>query len=301
MRLSHDGSKLATISWAGTALLWDMATREVIHTLPTSSTNLYCVCFSADDKRLFTAGNATAIFEYDVASGQKTRKLADLHARVLGADSSSDGKWIAAATLDSDQLHLVNAKTGEVPLTLNNTGQKPLEIGFSPADPTRFASGGYDGTLRIWEIEVAEPGKPFEPLVAEPEDPLLIQQEISHDHVLIKPWQSFTAKVEGVIEKIEIRANVYGGSQGELMVYQGEGVGGQRLHQQTWESPSRGGGPWTVFPLEKPLPVQQGGVYTWELTGAHGIYYAKDNPYPGGRASVGSYDMCFRVHFAENP
>ena len=296
-RLSRDGSKLASISWAGTAIVWQTGTPfKRTHTLATSSSNLYGVAFSYDGKHLYTGGNATKIYEYDLASKYKKREFANLFTRIIGLDASPNGQWLAAATLDNDTVHLVNAVTGKTIQSVKGDGHRATIIRFFPNDSNRFISAGYDGTMAIWNVKQMTEAEINAKVVA---NPLLIEQTDKHDHALIPPWQTFTATVDGTIKTIEVMANMYKASAGEFKVYEGKGLRGNVIHSGKWDAKSIGDAPWTVFELPAPVPVTKGSVYTWELTGANGIFYAKNDPYSGGQAASPSYDMCFRVHFAK--
>ena len=123
-----------------------------------------------------------------------------------------------------------------------------------------------------------------------------IEQVLTDDFTLFPPWQSFTPQLGGVLERIELRPNAFGGISGVLSIYEGTGVSGLLLHSQPYALPSAAGSPWENFVLTGGgLPVIAGETYTWELTGAGGIRYSSLNPYPGGSMSVPALDMAFRT------
>lgn len=134
-------------------------------------------------------------------------------------------------------------------------------------------------------------------------DALDTYQHQADDHVLIPPWQTFVPHHTGLLTQIDMRPNQYapveGTISGTLSVYAGPGVAGPRLHQQPYSLPSVGGGPWASFILTAQVPVEAGVMYTWELTGANGLFYATSNIYPDGYASDGRWDMVFRIYVGE--
>jgi hypothetical protein len=71
------------------------------------------------------------------------------------------------------------------------------------------------------------------------------------------------------------------------------------LHTEDYSIASVGGLPWQTFVLTTPVLVQAGQKYTWELTGANGMYYASTNVYSGGQASFSGYDMTFRAKISQ--
>lgn len=131
---------------------------------------------------------------------------------------------------------------------------------------------------------------------------VVIDQSVADDFVIIPPWQTFTVATTGILESLEMRPNVYSANgdptTGMLSIYIGDGVGGTRIHQQAYSIASASGAPVQTFALTTPVPLQAGQVYTWELTGAKGIYYASTDVYAGGHASTPTRDMFFRAHVA---
>lgn len=128
-----------------------------------------------------------------------------------------------------------------------------------------------------------------------------VSQEQADDFTLIAPWQSFTIRTAGQLSALETRANVFTGASGELRFYAGTGISGALLRSQAYTRPSQEGAPWNIFRLDNPLTVSAGQVLTWELTGAHGIYYAETNVYAGGQASTPARDMTMRIYVSACP
>ncbi len=126
--------------------------------------------------------------------------------------------------------------------------------------------------------------------------PLLISQEVVDDFGFLAPWQSFTAPATGELKTIENRPNAFGGISGMLKIYEGEGTGGVLLHSQPYAIESVAALPWQMFELNSPIMVEAGQLYTWELTGAVGIYYAVSDLYAGGRSSNAPWDFAMRIH-----
>jgi hypothetical protein len=129
--------------------------------------------------------------------------------------------------------------------------------------------------------------------------PTDISQEQADDFTSLTPWQSFTPTVSGELVQLDMRPNAFGGISGKLSVYAGEGTSGSLLHSQDYSIASVGSLPWQTFVLATPVLVQAGQKYTWELTGANGIYYATSDVYAGGRASFAGYDMTFHAKVSE--
>lgn len=130
---------------------------------------------------------------------------------------------------------------------------------------------------------------------------VVVDQPIADDFTLIPPWQSFKLEETGVLTQLDLRPNVYSPTADPstltLSIYVGEGVAGTPIASQTYTVPSASQAPLTAFELTTPVPLQAEQTYTWQLTGANGLYFAKSDTYPHGRASAPSYDMVFKAHF----
>ena len=63
---------------------------------------------------------------------------------------SPDGRWIASASAGSDSLRIWDARDAAVQCILDNDWV--LTVDFSPVGGY-LASGGYDGTVRLWRLE----------------------------------------------------------------------------------------------------------------------------------------------------
>jgi hypothetical protein len=131
---------------------------------------------------------------------------------------------------------------------------------------------------------------------------VVIDQSVADDFTLLAPWQSFEVPATGVLTALELRPNTYSADGGItemlLSIYAGEGIGGTRLAQEDFTANSAGGAPFRAFSLTTPVPLQTGQKYTWELTGAKGLYYSNTDTYAGGRASNPARDMVFKAHVA---
>lgn len=129
---------------------------------------------------------------------------------------------------------------------------------------------------------------------------VVIEQSTADDFVLMDPWQSFQVASTGVLTALEVRANIYSANGDPrsltLSIYVGEGVGGTRIAQQSFNVASASGAPFTTFTFTTPVPLQAAQKYTWQLTGAGGIYYSSTDTYANGRASVATRDMVFKAH-----
>jgi len=118
---SPDGKILASSGADGNVRLWDVAARRLIHTLQGHRAWVNSLAFSPDGKLLASAGNDATVRLWDTAAGQPVKKL-----------------WSPRTALT-----LVECYT-------------PLgSVAFSH-DGKTLATGGGDGTIRMWNVETKE-------------------------------------------------------------------------------------------------------------------------------------------------
>ena len=119
------------------------------------------VCPMPDGQAVISAGPEGAICHAADGSGVRWTHGLEAEAWVAAADAS--GSFVAIGASDSI-IRVVDAATGDIRLTLEHDADRPvmrLERGASDAgiaalqfggNPLRLASGGLDGTVRVWDV-----------------------------------------------------------------------------------------------------------------------------------------------------
>jgi WD40 repeat protein len=111
------------------------------------------VAFSADGKRLASAGEDKTVKVWDAQTGQEQLTLKGHADRVYSVAFSPDGKRIASASWDMT-VKVWEAQTGQEQLTLKGHAGRVHSVAFSP-DGKRLASAG-DGTVRLWDADAGQ-------------------------------------------------------------------------------------------------------------------------------------------------
>jgi RNA polymerase sigma factor (sigma-70 family) len=169
---SPDGATLAAADQDSGIRLWDAASGKEIHRLQAVertagvSFGLCPLGFTPDGKTLLSWGDDRKLHHWDVATGKEVlrrepvlaglppapdgrpQELPAFAEMVHDAALSPDGRVLAVAA--GSALHLVDSTTGHQLFKLPASGG-PCRLAFS-SDGRTLLAGGWDKTLRLWEV-----------------------------------------------------------------------------------------------------------------------------------------------------
>ncbi|MCI0694721.1 hypothetical protein L0337_22290 [candidate division KSB1 bacterium] len=146
---SSDGTRLATASMDGTAIIWEAVSGRKLFVLSDPAVALYGLAFSPDGTRLATAGvNGTAKV-WDVAAKKVLLTLSGHSQTVNSIAYSPDGKHLATASTDG-KAKVWEASSGQALLTLSGHTGEVNNVAFSP-DGKRLATTSADGKVKVWD------------------------------------------------------------------------------------------------------------------------------------------------------
>jgi WD40 repeat protein len=144
---SPDGRLLASVH-----ALWDVESRQMVHTLERGSPIPGPVAFSPDGSLFAVALANQAIKLWDVASGQVLRtfdRQVDNLARSIAF--SPDGALLAAGG-NGGTVRLWDVASGHIAATLEHGNESHVHgVAFSP-DGSVLASASTDYTVRLWDV-----------------------------------------------------------------------------------------------------------------------------------------------------
>lgn len=151
VRLSADGSRLATCGHIGDLQLWDTANGREIFKVEEVDT-LYTLAFSPDEKQIIACGLDKDILIVDATTGAEVRRLSG-HA--TGANTvafSGDGNRLVSTGRDG-VIKIWDAETGLELLSFQGNATTCYSATFSP-DDRRLVTTEI-GLLRIWDAGVS--------------------------------------------------------------------------------------------------------------------------------------------------
>jgi WD40 repeat protein/tRNA A-37 threonylcarbamoyl transferase component Bud32 len=178
-RLASAGGKSVWADWSyetpGEVKVWDAATAQEVLSLQGYTSAVRSVRFSPDGQRLASAG---AVWDprqrrvvggevklWDAQTGREALSLKGHTGPVNSVCFSPDGRRLAVATTDPQELFnptrlggevkVWDAQTGQETLTLKGDTWKVTGVAFSP-DGRRLASASMDGTVKVWEAQTGK-------------------------------------------------------------------------------------------------------------------------------------------------
>jgi WD40 repeat protein len=143
--------RIATGSFDGSALLWDIDSGQVLSRFDDHSRAVDAIAFSPDGTMLATGSWDGKVKLWDVTTRMVRHTLVGHSSEVTGVAFSPDGKMLATVGRD-EYIRLWDAATGG-PISAYSPGGGPiLAIAFSP-DGETIATGHADGLGRVHPVE----------------------------------------------------------------------------------------------------------------------------------------------------
>lgn len=153
LAFSTDGKLLASAG-ARKIHIWDVATRELKHTIDGHEKAIQSICFSPNGRFLASASTDDTVRIWKVETGKLGRKIEPEQGGVLAVAYNPAGTMLASAGADKT-IKLWNPDSGKMYVRLWGHLDKVLCLAFSP-DGKTLASGSRDARIALWDIEEPE-------------------------------------------------------------------------------------------------------------------------------------------------
>jgi WD40 repeat protein len=147
---SPDGRRLATVSYDGTARVWDATNGTELLALNGNHGPLHSTAWSPDGHKLVTACHDATARVWDATNGAELLILRGHTEHIRGVAWSPDGRQVATASNDGT-ARIWDSEDGNELFVLNGDGQIGWvhAISFSPSGH-QLAIAGQDRTVRLW-------------------------------------------------------------------------------------------------------------------------------------------------------
>lgn len=163
--LSADGQIIASVSFDGTIRLWEVDSGQHLTTLQGHIGAVHCVALSADGRLVISSGMDGTIRLWEVSSGICLLILQGHTGGVWSVALSANGRLAASGGLDGTvrlwDTSALRQSSGQTTLTAGTSSGVCLAVlqghtgmiwGVAlSADGRLAASGGLDGTVRLWD------------------------------------------------------------------------------------------------------------------------------------------------------
>ena len=154
---SPDGTLIASASRDRTARIFKAATGELETTFVDHNAPVLAVAFAADGKSVFSSGRDKKIYRWNEKDGKKISEFGNADEETLRLIINTNQLISAGA---SGTIRIYNIDTKSVAQTL--TGHRDWVYGLSAHPATkRLASGDFNGTVRLWNIENGQESEHF--------------------------------------------------------------------------------------------------------------------------------------------
>jgi len=148
--VSPDGRFAVSAGWDHTARLWNLETMQEMHVLRGHRGNVNSVAFSADGQTVFTGSYDGTIRAWNVQSGRVDRVVYSHGWGVNVVRVLPNGGAVLFGALDGS-VGVVERESGEMRLLVKYSG--PVLSAAVWAGHGLAATGGGDGTIRIWRLD----------------------------------------------------------------------------------------------------------------------------------------------------
>ena len=150
LALAQDGRRAVSVHEAGTAIVWDIENRSVLHILPGHDWPVVSVAMSPDGSRAISGSIDGTLKLWDTNAGRLIRSWRGHERGTYGAAFTSDGRQVLTGSGDYT-IKLWDVETGREVRRFDGHSGTVYAVVISD-DGERVLSGSLDGTARLWDM-----------------------------------------------------------------------------------------------------------------------------------------------------
>lgn len=148
---SPDGRYLLSGSYDATAIIWDVATGEIVQQMTGHENRIWTVSWSPDGTRVLTGSQDTTAIIWDVATGRQLLRLTGHEGPIRGSDWSPDGATVLTGAGGDQTVRQWDAESGELIQVLEGHQEWLWDADFTPSGD-RAISSASDGVIILWDL-----------------------------------------------------------------------------------------------------------------------------------------------------
>jgi WD40 repeat protein len=150
LAVSADGKRAVSVHEKGTAIVWDLEKRAVLHVIKAHDWPMASVAISPDGTTVLTGDIAGTLKLWDITTGSLKRGWHGHERGTYGAVFTPDGRQLITGSGDF-AIKVWDLKSGAELRRLDGHFGTVYALALSP-DGKQLLSGSLDGTARLWDI-----------------------------------------------------------------------------------------------------------------------------------------------------
>ena len=185
LEFAADGRQLVSGSWDNTVKIWDVEQAEVIRTLEGHQWGVTCVAVSDDGKQIAAGAGfgAPAVGLWNANDGELLKMFFGHLGEIARVAFAKDDQWLIS-TCHNKTMRLWSLAEGEHRI-VDNLNASAQAVALHPSGE-RILTGGFDGALRLWDIDQLIANSRQSSAPAQPELPADLKQRVaSHERPLL--------------------------------------------------------------------------------------------------------------------
>jgi len=149
---SPDGTKVVSGGLGYRVFLFDVATNKVLFVMAGHGSPIRSVTWSPDGRQIASTASDNTVRLWDAVTGKQLYVFDNKGYGETNVSFSPDGKYLAAGNVGAVRIWAVSDGS-QRSLQGHENASRVLIVGWSADGKRLLTLGGYDNTLRMWDVE----------------------------------------------------------------------------------------------------------------------------------------------------